>query len=170
VTLFAHERTVLAPLPEWVPTVEEIHTRVVDSEGYVTLHTNRYSVPVALIAREVDVHESATTVRVFDPSRRVAERSEPVAEHPRLEDGLAGPLDAPRAPGRAALATRPAPPPMLEQERVLRAASTVIARGSTRCGRAASTTPASCARCTGSGWTSPSSPWSAPWRGPPSTG
>jgi len=127
VTLFAHERTVLAPLPEWVPTVEEIHTRVVDSEGYVTLHTNRYSVPVALIAREVDVHESATTVRVFDPSRRVAERSEPVAEHPRLEDGLQGRATRPEHQDGRRWRHGQHQPPMLEQERVLRAASTVIA-------------------------------------------
>ncbi|MBK6534361.1 MAG: hypothetical protein IPF99_33775 [Deltaproteobacteria bacterium] len=98
-----------------------------DSEGYVTLHTNRYSVPVALIAREVDVHENATTARVFDPSRRVAERSKPVASAPAPGGRTPGPRDAPRAPGRAALATRPAPAPVvLEQERVLRA-STVIA-------------------------------------------
>lgn len=127
VTLFGSERTALTPLPEWVPMVEQIHTRVVDSEGYVTLHTNRYSVPTTLIARELDVHEGATTVRVFDPARRVAERSEPVAEHPRAEDGAQGRSTRPEHHDARRWRHRQASPPMLEQERVLRATSTTIA-------------------------------------------
>ena len=43
--LFAVERPHLKPLPAWIPEVYGLHQRLVDIEGYVALHTNRYSVP-----------------------------------------------------------------------------------------------------------------------------
>ena len=46
--LFAVERLHLKPLPAWIPEVYRLHQRMVDIEGYVALHSNRYSVPVGL--------------------------------------------------------------------------------------------------------------------------
>ena len=43
--LFAVERGHLRPLPLWVPPIYNLHHRIVDVEGFVTVNTNRYSVP-----------------------------------------------------------------------------------------------------------------------------
>jgi transposase len=56
--LFAVERLHLKPLPAWIPEVYRLHQRMVDVEGYVALHTNRYSVPVDWIGRRVEVRET----------------------------------------------------------------------------------------------------------------
>ena len=47
--LFAAEAPQLHPLPTWIPEVYALHQRLVDVEGFVTLHTNRYSAPFRLI-------------------------------------------------------------------------------------------------------------------------
>ena len=49
--LFAVERLQLKPLPPGIPEVYRLHQRLVDVEGYIALHTNRYSVPVDWIGR-----------------------------------------------------------------------------------------------------------------------
>src|SRR5215831_20867105 len=51
--LFALEQRHLKPLPVWIPEVYRLQQRAVDVEGYVALHSNRYSVPVAWIGRQV---------------------------------------------------------------------------------------------------------------------
>src|SRR5271157_4909571 len=56
--LFAIERLHLKPLPAWIPEVYRLHQRLVDIEGYVALHTNRYSVPLAWMGRRVEVRET----------------------------------------------------------------------------------------------------------------
>ncbi|MCK4415422.1 MAG: IS21 family transposase, partial [Candidatus Eisenbacteria sp.] len=48
---FLTERPALRPLPPHIPEVYDLHTRRVSVEGYVSLHTNRYSVPTRLIGR-----------------------------------------------------------------------------------------------------------------------
>ena len=62
--LFALERVQLKPLPVWIPEVYRLHQRIVDSEGYVTLHTNRYSVPVGWIGRGVEIRETQNKLEV----------------------------------------------------------------------------------------------------------
>jgi hypothetical protein len=62
--LFAVERLRLQPLPAWIPEVYRLHQRMVDMEGYVALHTNRYSVPVAWIGRPVEVRESKDKIEI----------------------------------------------------------------------------------------------------------
>ena len=69
--LLAAERPHLRPLPVFVPEIYDVHTRRVDVEGYVTLHSNRYSLPATLIGRTVEVRESITRVRVFDGHKLV---------------------------------------------------------------------------------------------------
>jgi transposase len=80
--LLAAERPALKALPAFIPEVYELHTRRVDTEGYVSLHRNRYSMPTATIGRTVDIRESMMRVRVFDGHRLVVthERSTPGAK------------------------------------------------------------------------------------------
>jgi transposase len=114
VELFAAERPHLVPLPLVVPPVTEVHARRVDLEGYVHLHTNRYSVPDALIGRAVSVHETKDRVRVF-----VGHRVQ--TEHERVEDGarLRRTLPEHRHPGRTHKPAAHLPP--LPEETLLRA-------------------------------------------------
>lgn len=62
--LFAVEQPRLQPLPVWIPEVYRLHQRTVDVEGYVALHTNRYSVPVSWIGRRVEVRETNDQVEI----------------------------------------------------------------------------------------------------------
>lgn len=62
--LFAVERVQLKPLPAWIPEVYRLHQRLVDVEGYVSLHTNRYSVPASWIGRRVEVRETKEKIEI----------------------------------------------------------------------------------------------------------
>jgi hypothetical protein len=62
--LFAVERTRLKPLPAWIPEVYRLHQRIVDVEGYVSVHTIRYSVPVTWIGRRVEVRETRDKIEI----------------------------------------------------------------------------------------------------------
>lgn len=70
--LFATERLALRALPLHVPEVYRLHQRVVDTEGYVNVWRNRYSVPWQLIGRTVEVRETLRMVEIFDGPRLVA--------------------------------------------------------------------------------------------------
>lgn len=77
IDLYAIERTRLRPLPAWIPEPTRIHPRTVDAEGYVHLHTNRYSVPAPWIGRQVQVRETWAHVDI-DLGQRQTVR------HPRI--------------------------------------------------------------------------------------
>ena len=77
--LFATERPALRPLPDFVPEVYVLHQRIVDAEGYVSVHSDRYSVPYRLISRQMEVRESKQRIDIFDGPRLVA-------SHKRLID------------------------------------------------------------------------------------
>jgi hypothetical protein len=62
--LFAVERLQLKPLPAWIPEVYRLHQRLVDVEGYVALHCNRYSVPASWIGRRVEVRETKGKIEI----------------------------------------------------------------------------------------------------------
>jgi hypothetical protein len=81
VELFAQERLALKPLPIWVPAVITILHRTVDSEGFINVNCNRYSVPYKLIGRQLEVHESKDRIEAFLGPRMVA-------SHPKLMDPL----------------------------------------------------------------------------------
>ena len=70
--LFAAEKPRLEPLPLWVPEVYALHHRIVDVEGYVNVHTNRYSAPWRLIGRRIEVRETKEHIELFDGPRLVA--------------------------------------------------------------------------------------------------
>ena len=71
--LYVAELPRLRPLPAHLPEVYELHRRRVDVEGYVNLHTNRYSVDTGLIGRHLEVRETVGRVRLFDGHRLVEE-------------------------------------------------------------------------------------------------
>ena len=83
--LFAVERPQLKPLPAWIPEVYRLHQRMVDVEGYVALHTNRYSVPLEWIGRRVEVRETKDKIEIqLDARQLVTHRRIAEAEHQRV--------------------------------------------------------------------------------------
>jgi len=83
--LFAVERLHLKPLPIWIPEVYRLHQRLVDIEGYVALHTNRYSVPLDWIGRRVEVRETQDKIEIqLDARHLVSHRRLAEAEHQRI--------------------------------------------------------------------------------------
>ena len=69
--LYAVERLHLKPLPAFIPEVYRLHQRMVDVEGYVALHTNRYSVPASFIGRRVEVRETRDKLEIELDARRI---------------------------------------------------------------------------------------------------
>ncbi len=69
--LFAAEQPRLKPLPLFVPEVYQLHTRIVDAEGYVHLNRNRYSAPWRLIGRTLEVRETLERIELYEGARRV---------------------------------------------------------------------------------------------------
>jgi hypothetical protein len=103
--LFAVERLHLKTLPAWIPEVYRLHQRLVDIEGYVALHTNRYSVPVEWIGRRVEVRETKDKIEIQRDARRlVTHRRIAEAEHQRI-------TLAEHRPPRGQRAPRPDPHP-----------------------------------------------------------
>lgn len=73
---FDEERPHLRPLPAYLPPVYDLSHRVVDTQGYVHLDTNRYSVPERLLGKQVDVLKYPERVVIHFQGK-------PVADHPR---------------------------------------------------------------------------------------
>lgn len=97
--LFAVERLHLKPLPAWIPEVYRLHQRMVDVEGYVALHTNRYSVPLDWIGRRVEVRETQDKIEMQLDARHLVTHTRIVeAEHQRI---LLAPHRPPRGQGMA---------------------------------------------------------------------
>jgi transposase len=83
--LLAVERLHLKPLPAWIPEAYRLHQRLVDIEGYVALHTNRYSVPLDWIGRRVEVRETKDKIEIqLDARHLVSHRRRAEAEHQRI--------------------------------------------------------------------------------------
>ena len=112
--LFAVERLHLKPLPAWIPEVYRLYQRMVDIEGYVALHSNRYSVPVEWIGRRVEVRETKGKVEIqLDARRLVTHRRMVDVENQRI-------TLAEHRPPRGQRAPRPDPHP--EENAILAAA------------------------------------------------
>jgi transposase len=62
--LYAIERLHLKPLPAWIPEPYRLHARTVDVEGYVSVNSVRYSVPVNWIGRRVEVRETRDKIEI----------------------------------------------------------------------------------------------------------
>lgn len=117
---FVSERPHLKALPLYIPPVYEPYTRRVSVEGYVNLHTNRYSVPTDWIGRTLEVRETKDQVRIFDGHRLVA-------THVRIERGRGQRSTLPEHQDAARWKKRqPAAP--LPEEGALRTAAPELAR------------------------------------------
>jgi transposase len=69
--LFAVESLHLKPLPAWIPEVYRLHQRTVDVEGYVSVNSIRYSVPVAWIGHRVEVRETRDKIEIEMDARHI---------------------------------------------------------------------------------------------------
>ena len=69
--LYQAERSALVTLPAWLPEVYRLHQRIVDIEGFVSLHRHRYSVPFDLINRQVQVRETKDAIVVYLSPREI---------------------------------------------------------------------------------------------------
>jgi transposase len=116
IDLYQTERLHLQPLPLYIPEVYQLHSRVVNLEGNVQLHTNRYSVPDELLGRRVQVHETIGKVRVYHKHKLVAEHER------RVEGARARVVDKTHhTSGRRP--TNNGKTPLLREEKTLRAAA-----------------------------------------------
>jgi len=98
--LFAAEKPGLQPLPLWVPEVYVLHHRIVDVEGMVNIHRNRYSAPWRLIGHRVEVRETKEHIEIFDGPRLIARHARRVdSVDVRVVDPAHRP---PRGEGRSA--------------------------------------------------------------------
>ena len=83
--LFAIESSRLKPLPAWIPEPYRLHQRLVDTEGYISLHTHRYSVPASWIGRRVEVRETKDKIEIQLDARNLAVHRRAVdPEHQRI--------------------------------------------------------------------------------------
>ncbi len=80
--LFAAEQPQLVPLPIWVPEAYVLHNRIVDVEGYVSVHAHKYSAPWQLIGRLLEVREAKDTITIYDGPRVVATHERLVGSAP----------------------------------------------------------------------------------------
>jgi hypothetical protein len=115
--LFAVERLHLQPLPVWIPEVYRLHPRLVDVEGYVALHTNRYSVPVDWIGRRVEVRETKNQIEIQLDARKIVTHARIAGTDQRVT--LAG-----HRPPRGQRTARPDPHP---EEKVIVTAAPELA-------------------------------------------
>lgn len=74
---FLIEQPHLVPLPDALPPVYELLDRVVDLYGYVSVDTNRYSVPERYVGKSVAVYKLPAEVHV-------CRKDSTIAVHPRL--------------------------------------------------------------------------------------
>lgn len=74
------EKPSLPPLPPYIPPVYESLNRIVDTEGYVCLETNRYSAPDTLIGKTVEVQKHLELVKVYAGQKLVAEHERVVGK------------------------------------------------------------------------------------------
>jgi hypothetical protein len=80
---FEQERPALRPLPAHRPAVCVIAHRVVDTEGYVHLQTNRYSVPERLLGKAVELYQYFDTVAIYFQGREVARHARAIGQRER---------------------------------------------------------------------------------------
>lgn len=71
-TAFIQEKPYLVSLPEVLPPIYEHGQRLVNSQGYVNLDTNRYTVPEKFIGKTLDVYKYPDVVRFFYKHQEIA--------------------------------------------------------------------------------------------------
>jgi hypothetical protein len=104
--LFAVEQPHLKPLPLHMPEVYQLHTRIVDAEGYVHLNRIRYSAPYRLIGHTLEVRETLEQVDLYEGPRRVGSH---VREYGPWDTRVSDPAHRPPPEERLARRAQPAP-------------------------------------------------------------
>ena len=74
------EQPHLTPLPGALPPVYELLERIVDLHGYVSVDTNRYSVPERFVGKSVAVYKHPTEIRVRRKDTTIAVHRRLIAE------------------------------------------------------------------------------------------
>jgi transposase len=64
-TAYIQEKRFLLPLPETLLPIYKHEKRVVDTQGYVNLETNRYSTPESHIGHEMDVYQYLDKIEIY---------------------------------------------------------------------------------------------------------
>jgi len=70
--LLQDERTRLLPLPQPLPSIEQVRPAAADVQAFVHYDTNRYSVPTAYASRTLTLVTTDTVVRMLDGAQQVA--------------------------------------------------------------------------------------------------
>jgi hypothetical protein len=111
--LLATESTHLVPLPIHIPEVYDLHHRIVDLEGYVSVHGCRYSAPYKLIGRRLEIRETKDRIDLYDGPRLVG-------SHRRSHNPTSRALDPAHRPPRG----QGSPPagPLAEEREIVAAA------------------------------------------------
>jgi hypothetical protein len=109
------EKPYLKPLPGVLPPVYEVIERVADLCGFVSVDTNRYSVPDRLIGQAVSVYKYPGELQIF-------RRGQLIATHPRIFDRRDAKQTLPQHHPRLVRAARRARP----EEPLLRAAHPLL--------------------------------------------
>jgi transposase len=111
------EKPYLQALPSVLPPVYEVFERVVDLYGFVSVDTNRYSVPERLIGQTLSVYKYPAEIQIL-------RRGELIATHPRMVDKRDGKHTL---PGHHTTSQRAPRAPALE-ERLLRGQEPLLDR------------------------------------------
>jgi hypothetical protein len=82
--LFALEKTVLTPLPLYVPEVYRIWQRTVNSYGCIALHEMKYPAPSSYIGKELIVRETKDKVILLDGSKEIAVHAKKIEGTPAI--------------------------------------------------------------------------------------
>ncbi len=86
---FESEQALLTPLPVHPYDTAEVHYLLVDREGFVTLETNRYSVPADFVLDVLAVKASETEISIYSPTIEL------IARHERFPAGAKKKSEAP---------------------------------------------------------------------------
>ena len=73
--VYIMEKPHVKPLPPHIPPVYKSLQRVVDMSGYVTVETNRYSVPEKLCAQHVEVLKGWDKITIYYKHQKVADHN-----------------------------------------------------------------------------------------------
>lgn len=93
-SLYPQEKSYCLSLPDILPPIYNQYQRTVNTEGYVSVETHRYSVPESLLGCQVEVYQYMESIEIFYQHRKVAthrrllgkryQRSTNKAHHPGL--------------------------------------------------------------------------------------
>jgi len=78
---YVQEKPHLQPLPVTIPPVYEHHQRIVDSQGYINIDSNRYSAPESLVGCTMDVYKHAHHIELYYQRALIATHQRVIAGH-----------------------------------------------------------------------------------------